>query len=293
VLSDTSVWKLPPPDLRLEKNDVHLWRASLDHHALDIPQFEQSLLSRDERLRASRLRFTRDRRRFIAGRGILRLILGSYAGCAPADLVFSYGHGGKPSVDMPAGGDLLFNVSHSEALALYAISAAGEVGVDVERVREIPEWAHIAALCFTKEENVLLASASPSERCKLFFQAWTRKEAVAKAAGTGLTDVGDVPPGAGTPLTSKQPGPARKSRSPVDDYWLQPLLPADGFVGTIAVDGPVRELVCLTWGQRESLASRPVEPVFSRNNGTLPASASPSRDTLSSRASASAAGGGR
>lgn len=242
MLSDTSVWKLPAADVRLAGDEIHIWRAALDHRALDIPQFEQVLLSKDERVRAARLRFTRDRRRYIAGRGILRLILGSYLGCRPAELAFSYGKNGKPVLAGPgeSAPALFFNVTHSEALALYAITRVGDVGIDVERVREIAEWAQIASLCFTPEENSRLHAAAATERGKIFFQAWTRKEAMAKASGRGLTDLNDIGDGSDVTAVEALPGVA-----------VHALAPAPEYVASLAVAGPAHRLVCMTWQQRD------------------------------------------
>ncbi|MEO5960693.1 MAG: 4'-phosphopantetheinyl transferase superfamily protein, partial [Opitutaceae bacterium] len=81
---------------------------------------------------------------------------------------------------------LYFNVTHSEGLALFAVTPAGEVGVDLERVREIPEWEQIAASCFSPAERERLRSVAAAERTREFFVRWTRHEAVMKARGTGL-----------------------------------------------------------------------------------------------------------
>jgi hypothetical protein len=100
------------------------------------PKFS-GILSDDERSRADKFYFNRDRRRFIVARAGLRIILGRYLGIEPEQLRFHYNRYGKPSLSGHSGEDeLRFNVSHSRDLALHAITREGNVGIDVEHLRE-------------------------------------------------------------------------------------------------------------------------------------------------------------
>src|SRR5579859_7358859 len=129
------LWRGPSERLILRDTDVHLWRV-----ALDMPDEQRDLLagtlSEDEHVRAARLHFARDRRRFVAARGILRALLGAYLGIEPRLLQFTYGAHGKPAL-APTHGEvwLSFNLAHSDELALYALARRRPVGVDVERMR--------------------------------------------------------------------------------------------------------------------------------------------------------------
>jgi 4'-phosphopantetheinyl transferase len=73
------LWSLPPADLALSRDDVHVWCAALDQPTAQIQQLAHSR-SADERARAERFYFERDRRHFIVGRRLLRAILGGYLG---------------------------------------------------------------------------------------------------------------------------------------------------------------------------------------------------------------------
>jgi len=69
-------------------------------------------------------------------------------------LNFSYGNNGKPRLAAPAGERFMhFNVAHSDSLAVYAVSHAHEVGIDLERVRPICEAKEIAELFFLKTNS--------------------------------------------------------------------------------------------------------------------------------------------
>jgi len=167
---------------------ILVWTAVLD----DISgiRFEQlvHLLSWDERQRARRLRFERDWKRFIVCRGVLREILGTYLGKSPETIGFNYGPQGKPYLKVPEGqtaGLVHFNVSHSSGLAIYALGL-GEVGVDLEFVRVIPEMEALVDQYFSVGERSSFGSISPDQKAKAFFNCWTRKEAYVKACGGGL-----------------------------------------------------------------------------------------------------------
>ena len=171
-------WTLPSEEL-------HVWRASLvrPDHVIDRMR---GLLSEDERERADRFRFERDRSRYIVGRGLLRELLARYLQRPPADLTFEYGEFGKPT--LPSGP--WFNLSHSGPLALYAFSSLGEVGVDIEL--DEGERAHersiaIAERFFSASEVKALRSLPPEARPRAFLSCWTRKEAFIKARGDGLS----------------------------------------------------------------------------------------------------------
>ena len=128
-------WPSPPERLTLAAGDVHLWSAVLDVPQATVDRL-QAVLSPDEHQRAGRLRGGQLANRFIAGRAILRSILARYLAASPADVVFAYNARGKPSLGPPWDRrGLGFNLSHSKALAVIAISGGREVGVNVEFVR--------------------------------------------------------------------------------------------------------------------------------------------------------------
>ena len=155
------------------------------------PQVLQGLwawLCGAERRRASRLRFERDRRRFVAARARLRQLLGARLGVAPQAVEIAYGGRGKPALARRfAGSGLRFNLSHSEGVALYAFSRAGEVGVDLEALRALPEADRIAARVFAPRERATYLALAPRHRPLAFLRLWTRKEAFVKAHGAGLS----------------------------------------------------------------------------------------------------------
>jgi 4'-phosphopantetheinyl transferase len=158
-------WPEPPPHLA----GLHL--AGLE-----------ALLSPDERDRASRYRFDRDRRRFMACRAWLRSLLGDRLAIPLEDVRFLTGEYGKPAVK----GGVEFNLSHSGEWAVCAIAEGIPVGIDIEVCRETPDAEDIASLYFTADEYGLLRAGGDGEIAKRFLALWTRKEAYIKALGCGL-----------------------------------------------------------------------------------------------------------
>ena len=85
-----STWRPPPRTLELGPDEVHVWRCALDLAPSRVEELLRSLSS-DERARAEQLRFPMHRARFIAARGLLRIVLGRYVGMAPDELQFCRG----------------------------------------------------------------------------------------------------------------------------------------------------------------------------------------------------------
>lgn len=169
--------------MQLGQNLIRVWVVQLDDHD-PVPLL--GLLSEDERKRAARLAVPQARRRFVVARGLLRRILSSVLDGEPSRLVFVYGTRGKPSLDASQSRGLHFNLAHSEGLALYALAWGREVGVDLERLRPLPDAAALAAKFFAPEEQAALQALPPAARHEGFFRIWARKEAFVKARGEGI-----------------------------------------------------------------------------------------------------------
>ena len=143
-------------------------------------------MSDDEKRRAERFRFDRDRNKFIVVRATLRKILSRYLSALPQEIVFCYSEAGKPALTGCDQADLHFNLSHSRNWAVFVVARGRRVGIDVEETRIINDLQAIAGRSFTAREANSLRSLSPDECQDTFFRDWTRKEAFVKAVGEGL-----------------------------------------------------------------------------------------------------------
>ena len=166
--------------------DLRIWQLALDASAEDLARLGR-FLSRGERERASRLQFERDRDRFVAGRGQLREVLGELLELPPEVVRFTYGLQGKPALAYDHDSEIRFNLSHSENLALLAVTSGREIGVDLEFIRDDINPLELAPSAFSPEECDSLAQLPESERLLAFYGYWTRKEAFIKALGLGFT----------------------------------------------------------------------------------------------------------
>jgi len=244
-------WSFPPATLILGSNEVHVWRASLDEPPPQIDSFLHTLAA-DERTRAERFHFQRDREHFITAHGVLRAILGLYLNKAPESLSFCYGSHGKPAVASESNGNVLrFNISHSHGVALYAIARDHEVGIDLEFIRGELEVAQIAERFFSRGEIATLRALPLSLRKYAFFLCWTRKEAYIKARGEGLSlplDQFDVSliPGEPAALSSTRPDSGEALR-----WSLQDLTPGCGYAAALAAEGRGWTLSCWQWPHSE------------------------------------------
>jgi 4'-phosphopantetheinyl transferase len=159
-----------------------LWLHPL--HAPPSPP-EIACLSPAELARASRFLRERDRRRFLAARCALRQRLAQHLGLAAGTLRFVLGPEGKPA--LADGPGCHFNLSHSEDLALVAISERCEIGVDIEVLRPVDGAESLARSHFTAAEFDAFMALDEAARDEAFLRIWTRKEACLKALGTGLS----------------------------------------------------------------------------------------------------------
>lgn len=246
MISD-QVWLPPPDDLALPGDAIHVWRTSLDLSAPQVQRLRQTL-AQDELERAARFYFERDRTHYIVARGVLRDILSRYLKVGPHEPRFSYSSYGKPAlVAAPGAAPLNFNVSHSQGIALFAVTYGRELGVDIEYIRADFECEQIAERFFSEPENAVLRTLPTPVQHEAFFNCWTRKEAYIKAIGEGLShplDEFDVSLAPGEPAALLH---SRGDPREVTRWQLQALFPARGYVAALAAEGSDWSLAHWQW----------------------------------------------
>lgn len=204
-------------------------------------------LSPDERERAGRYRFERDRAQFVAARGALRALLTGYVGEPAGQIALAAGAYGKPCA--PAWPRLRFNLSHAGDRAVYAVALDREVGVDIEELRPELAGRAIAAQFFSAHELRELDRLPSAAWAEGFFTCWTRKEAYIKARGLGLSldlaqfDV-SLAPGEAAALLATRDNPAEAGR-----WSLHALDAGPGYIAALAAEGSISELRYLRLAQ--------------------------------------------
>jgi 4'-phosphopantetheinyl transferase len=162
---------------QLKSNCVDLWAFSLK-----TPGQAPFSLSHDEQAREKRLIFTKHQRRFRHAHNKMRFILSRYLNCSAEEIIFSKHAYGKPYITQTP---LHFNLSHSGEVALLAISANLELGVDIENFRK-RDYAGLAAHAFSPAEHNIITTVPPFLKAFTFYSLWSQKEAFIKACGQGL-----------------------------------------------------------------------------------------------------------
>jgi 4'-phosphopantetheinyl transferase len=212
---------------------VEVVAARLDAQPATVRALAAWLCDKEQR-RAARIRLDRERRRFIVARALLRELLAKRVGVLPEAVEFVYGANGKPALARPfADAGWRFNVSHCDELAVYGFSRAGDIGIDTEAIRAVPEADQIAARFFSSREHDAYRALPPQERSLGFLSCWTRKEAFVKALGEGLH--------AGLKQFDVSLGrePARLLRldttlGDARDWSLESFSPVPGFIAALA-----------------------------------------------------------
>ncbi len=240
-MSELWSWSAPVQgDIALPTERVDCWAVALAALPADAEATATALLSADERARAERFRFDRHRRLYISSHAALRLLLARYLRASPASLVIAAEANGRPILASPAG-RLQFNVSHSGDLALVAVSCIAPLGVDIEEVRDLPDFVDIARRYFAPTEVEHLLRLAPRERLGGFFVTWTRKEAFVKALGLGLSFPLDA---FCTGRPDRPPSLTQAEGAADADWTMADLLPGGEYKGALAIRHPSVKIDC-------------------------------------------------
>jgi len=182
-----SNWYSQDSFLELADNDIHIWCNYLNVHEARIKHL-YPLLSAEEKERSERFKFYKHRKAFIASHGFLHTVLAYYIDNSANDIEFTQAEQGKPSlINSQNPGNIQFNLSHSNNMAILAVCKKHSVGIDVEYAERKVDWQGISKRFFTPHEQEELLKLTEEKQRDAFFQIWTRKEAHMKVTGQGLS----------------------------------------------------------------------------------------------------------
>ena len=227
-------------------NGVHLWTVELGSLTSGEVDELNAILDSDERARAARFHFERDRQQYVAARALLRQLLGATLNQPASTLVFQYGAHGKPALAVARHNDriLHFNLSHSTGWVMFALAWDREVGIDLEAAAPVDRsegnLSGLAARVLSARELAIWRALPNVEaRRAAFLRAWTRKEAYTKATGWGAFEeprdielaLDAAAPGSCLTIPSSARGEGRRPGFTVHD------LPAPkGFAAALAIE---------------------------------------------------------
>jgi 4'-phosphopantetheinyl transferase len=235
-----NIWPLPPEIIELNDNEVHVWMIPTLGDDSGSEKFIE-LLSADERQRAARFKFDKDRRLYVAAHAGLRSLLADYVRVSAHEIDFVAGAHGKPLLAQPGTSGLEFNLSHSHELALIVVARGKAVGVDVEFVKKDFAFGDLARRFFTAAEVAALFELPPALQRKAFFKCWTSKEAFLKAKATGLSGKLDE-----VQIVLTHDGFVRIDAN-VPGWSLAELIQGDGYEAALVVEGDALPIRCYRW----------------------------------------------
>lgn len=227
------------------ENGVQIWSAHLDSILPNDMIELMALLDSREHARAAQFHFERDRKRFIAARGLLRRLLGIALDIPASGLAFEYHPHGKPAIATGTGDGrkLCFNISHAAGSAMFALAWDRELGIDLEAVAHITDKGErLSALArrILSPRELAIWREMPNDivRGPALLRAWTRKEAYVKATGEGLFNrlqTMEVALDAANPQPSLTIYPSEEDKFGV--HWtIHDLTAPAGFVAAVAVE---------------------------------------------------------
>lgn len=229
---------MPEAGAHPPSREVTVWLAALDAGPVAI-----ATLSVAEREHLGGLTSERARRRYGRTRTVLRGLLGSSLGVAPATVALAVATDGKPRLAGEGDPGVRFNLSHAGDLLAIAVAEGCEVGVDVE---SLAARRQVLDGTLTATERARLDALPPERRTAEFLRGWTRKEAYLKGVGCGIR----------VPLDQLDLAPARAGHRPTalppalateGDWTVVDLPLADDHVGAVAVPGSAPRVVVRRW----------------------------------------------
>lgn len=183
-----SQWPAGPQHPQLRPGEIHVWKYSTRHDALDGASLTalRDSLDPEEQQRLARISSAGGQDTFIVSHGRMRLILARYLALAPGDIQIQRQASGKPRLAAVHASTLEFNLSHSHGLALVAVCDRHPVGVDIEKLRDNVAYAKLARRFFSSREAAQLLALPQPQQLAAFISIWTSKEALIKASGIGI-----------------------------------------------------------------------------------------------------------
>lgn len=145
------------------------------------------MLTPDERTRAGRFAYEAGRSAFVSTRAALRRRLAEETGIAPEALPILTDSHGRPLLRARTPSPFDFNVSHCIGMAAIAVTRGGRIGVDIEARSHSADLRELVPQVMGPREVALLDTLDGDAFLRAFYGSWTRKEAVVKAIGVGLS----------------------------------------------------------------------------------------------------------
>jgi len=222
------------------ENKVFIFIVNLTSHINNVSTYWE-YLSIQEKIKASKYYTEYLSKKYIISHGILRYILSFYTKQHPQKIEFNYNEYGKPFLK---NSNIQFNISHSHNMVSYIIALNYRVGIDIELHDKNLNIEDVAALVLTTDEYKYLSSLKSRDKLRIFYILWTKKEALVKAIGQGLSypintiEVIRLLSGKGVLLNDK-------NNKLKQQWYCYELEVPENYSGAIGIENKIDEIVYL------------------------------------------------
>lgn len=238
------VWKIWNNSTVLTAGQVHIFRANLNLSDQQLA-YAKSIVSDAENARIERLVTSALRHNRLASQSILRDVLARFIDQSPESFEYGFGHHKKPYLIDSA---VQFNMTHSQDVALYAVTLNHDIGVDIEKIKSSKYEADIVKSNFSANEFQQYSSVTDEQQQRIaFYRGWTRKEAYTKAIGMGLYQPLDQ--FSVNMLSNDEPGllEIAGSQEAAKSWRLPCFLIDTDFIGAIAIQAEINSWFFWDW----------------------------------------------
>lgn len=223
-----------------------------------ISEFDETnwlpTLSKQEIVRAEQHLLTADKSRYIISKAILKRLLSYFSNVNESEIAFKAGKHGKPFLQNNS--NVQFNCSHSEEIVVIALVRDMEIGVDIESSRRAVNHAKLQSFLCTPAELIAFNELEETTKQEAFIELWTRKEALLKALGDGLTRPMNTlilphSKDENTPREMENECTETKTNWFVESYTL-----LEQYHGAVAVQGRIDRVQYIPLNESELLANK-------------------------------------
>jgi 4'-phosphopantetheinyl transferase len=199
------------------------------------------VLSDEELARADRYLLPQDKHRYIISKSILKRLISRFLNIEEKNIRIDLTKNGKPF--LAGSPDFQFNTSHSDDAFAIGFTSGKEIGIDIENRQRVPNIPALERFLFTTDELKIVQQLEESRKQEVFIESWTRKEALLKSGGEGLTksmNCLEV-----SFMQHKQFSLETEDQLHKTEWFLESFTLMNEYLGAVAVKGKINE-VCYT-----------------------------------------------
>lgn len=227
----------------LETEDLHIWRYDLNERDY-LKEMQNPVLSMHEKRRCEEFLHEADRLRYVCIHRFVRQVLSAYLNTSASEIEINYAKFGKPFIN---GNELYFSYTYRSNMALLAISRQSEIGIDIEKMRQLQDVNTFCEFSFSIEEREILDGCTEEAFQETLFTFWTFKEAVIKALGVGLN--ADLTQINLSPYFVDKTKPLRFKNDEI--YTVSRLMAPEGYKAAYAMKGLTKRILEFSYDSKD------------------------------------------